>query len=136
MSAWRVAGVLRRSEHAADQHELETTSVAEWLARHRQAPALCRWLWHPLTFAALNQSPEEAAAAPFVRVLKELFGPRLEDSAIGLPPVPLDELFALLAATLVESRGGEIRTSTVARRSWANGQVAAHGRTHDRMRLS
>ena len=74
-------------------------------ARRRE---LCRWLWHPLAIAALNQSPDEASAAPFVRVLAEMFGPRVSDSAIGVPAVPLDELYAEPAARFVESRGGVV----------------------------
>ena len=49
--------------------------MSEWLRAHGQSPALCDWLWNPLAIAALNQSPDVAGAAPFVRVLGELFGP-------------------------------------------------------------
>ena len=56
-----------------------------------------------------------AAAAPFVRVLGELFGPRVEDSAIGLPTVPLDELYAEPAARIHRSRGGHGAPKTPAR---------------------
>jgi squalene-associated FAD-dependent desaturase len=90
-------------------------TVHAWLDAHRQPAALSAWLWHPLAIAALNQSPHEAAAPPFVRVLAELFGPRIEDSAIGLPSVPLDELFAEPARRAIESRGGVVRTKTTAR---------------------
>ena len=74
-------------------------TVTDWLAAHRQSDELCRWLWRPLAIAALNQSPDVAAAAPFVRVLAELFGPRVEDSSVGLATVPLDELYAEPAQT-------------------------------------
>jgi squalene-associated FAD-dependent desaturase len=90
-------------------------TVTDWLATHRQSEALCRWLWHPLAIAALNQSPSVAAAAPFARVLGELFGPGREDSSIGVPIVPLDELFAQPAARAIESRGGRVLTRTPGR---------------------
>jgi squalene-associated FAD-dependent desaturase len=90
-------------------------TVSDWLRAHGQSAALCRWLWNPLAFAALNQSPDVAAAGPFVRVLTEMFGPRPEDSAVGLPSVPLDELYALPAARFVEARGGEVLTGAAAR---------------------
>jgi squalene-associated FAD-dependent desaturase len=89
--------------------------VSEWLSAHGQSAALCRWLWHPLAVAALNQSPEVAAAAPFARVLAELFGPGVEDSAIGVPAVPLDELFAAPAADVVTRAGGRVLTRAPAR---------------------
>jgi len=90
-------------------------TVSEWLASYRQSPRLCDWLWHPLALAALNQSPDVAAARPFVRVLGELFGPRVEDSAVGLPAVPLDELFALPAVQFIRDRGGSVMLNTPAR---------------------
>ncbi len=90
-------------------------TVTEWLRLHGQSPRLCEWLWHPLAVAALNQAPDTAAAQPFVRVLAELFGSGVEDAAVGLPSVPLDELYALPAARFIESRGGTVMTSTPAR---------------------
>ena len=90
-------------------------TVTGWLARHGQGPRLREWLWNPLAIAALNQSPDEAAAAPFARVLGELFGPRVEDSAIGLPKVPLDELYAEPARAFIESRGGAVWLKSPAR---------------------
>lgn len=83
-------------------------TVTGWLDAQHQGPELRRWLWHPLVYAALNQGPDAAAARPFVRVLAEMFGPRPEDSAIGLPTVPLDDLIAAPAIRLVESRGGTL----------------------------
>lgn len=90
-------------------------TVSAWLKARGQSPRLCAWLWHPLAIAALNQSPDVAAAAPFVRVLAEMFGPRVEDSSIGLPSVPLDELFGTAARTFIEARGGRVLTKSPAR---------------------
>ena len=90
-------------------------TVSAWLARHRQSPALCDWLWHPLAIAALNQSPDVAAAAPFVRVLGELFGPRPDDAAVGLPAVPLDDLYAAPAKRAIEAHGGSVLLRSSAR---------------------
>ena len=89
--------------------------MARWLRAQGQSPRLCDWLWHPLAVAALNQSPDIAAAAPFVRVVAELFGPRVEDSAVGLPSVPLDQLYAVPARQFIEARGGTVLTGSPAR---------------------
>jgi hypothetical protein len=115
----------RGAETVANGVAMEET-VDGWLRRHGQTPALCEWLWHPLAIAALNESPREAAARPFVRVLGEMFGPRPQDSAIGLPRVPLDELFAEPARRFVEARAGRVIAKTSARVELdARGGIAA-----------
>ena len=99
---------------------------------HRQSTALCEWLWHPLAIAALNQSPDVAAAAPFVRVLGELFGPHRDDSAVGLPAVPLDELYADAGdAAFIEARAA--RSSRNAARVVVDerGRIAARASRRD-----
>lgn len=111
-TATRLAGILlqvrRRGAAAVAAAVSPRDTVATWLKEHGQSAALCEWLWNPLAVAALNQDPAIAAAAPFVRVLGELFGPRPEDSAIGLASVPLDELYAFPSQRFVEARGGAV----------------------------
>jgi squalene-associated FAD-dependent desaturase len=113
-SAVRMAGFIRDARRngpvAAAARVRADWTVDRWLSAHRQSSALCDWLWHPLAFAALNQAPDTAAARPFARVVAELFGPRVEDSAVGLSRVPLDELFAEPVRRYLEARGGEVRT--------------------------
>lgn len=84
-------------------------TVDQWLAVNGQTGPLHRLLWEPLALAALNQRPSIAAAEPFVRVLAELFGGSREDAAIGVPIVPLDEMYATPASAFVEARGGSVR---------------------------
>jgi squalene-associated FAD-dependent desaturase len=108
----RLANALRRgrfNEPVAD------ATATRWLESQGQSASVRRWLWNPLAFAALNQSPDEAAAAPFVRVLKELIGTRLEDSAIGLPIAPLDDMLAIPAAREIAQLGGQILNGRPAR---------------------
>jgi squalene-associated FAD-dependent desaturase len=107
---------------AADGVPADLT-VSEWLRRCGQSNALSTWLWRPLAVAALNQSPDVAAARPFARVLGELFGPRAEDSAIAVPTVPLDELFAVPAVRFIEQHGGRVLTRRPARVVADNGAV-------------
>jgi predicted NAD/FAD-binding protein len=101
-----LADVRRVGAAAAAAKVPPDQTVSAWLSSQRQSPQLCEWLWHPLAIAALNQSPHVAAAAPFARVLGELFGPRVEDSSIGIPSVPLDELYAEPARRFLEAHGG------------------------------
>jgi squalene-associated FAD-dependent desaturase len=107
--------VRRHGPEAAARRVPSHLTVTDWLARHRQSEALCRWLWHPLALAALNQSPAVAAARPFARVVGELFGPDPRDSSIGVPVVPLDELFAAPAAAAIQAAGGRVETRRSAR---------------------
>jgi len=112
LSALRLAAPImraRRGDVAAEG------TVADWLTEYRQGPKLREWLWEPLAVAALNQSPDEAAAAPFLRVLAEMFGPDVSAAAIVLPNRPLHLMYAEPARGYVTSRGGEVRTGALAR---------------------
>jgi zeta-carotene desaturase len=112
----RLLGDVRREGAAAVAARVPADqTVSQWLEAHGQSINLSDWLWRPLAIAALNQSPDEAAAGPFVRVLGELFGPRVEDSAIGMASVPLDELYAEPAKRVVEAAGGAVLQKSSAR---------------------
>lgn len=89
-------------------------TVRQWLLRQRQTARVIELLWEPLAVAALNQSIDVAAAAPFARVLAGLFGPSPRDSALAIPLKPLDELYARPSKRFIEDRGGEVRTSATA----------------------
>jgi len=89
-------------------------TVETWLRLNGQGDAIRERLWNPLAIAALNQSPAEAAASSFVRVLAGLFGTDPQDAAIGLPARPLHLMYAEPARAFVEARGGVVRTSAIA----------------------
>jgi hydroxysqualene dehydroxylase len=99
-------------------------TVDAWLTRHGQKGRLREWLWEPLAVAALNQSPKEASAEPFVRVLAEMFGSSRADSSLVLPLKPLHEMYALPAKRYVESKGGEVRLNALARVRIEAGRIA------------
>jgi squalene-associated FAD-dependent desaturase len=89
-------------------------TVTNWLIRNGQTARLREMLWDPLALAALNQSPDTAAAPVFTRVLAEMFGPDPRAAAIALPTRPLDEMYAVPARTYIEARGGTVRTGATA----------------------
>lgn len=101
--------VRRRGAAAVAAEVPAGQTVTDWLRARGQPQALEDWLWNPLAVAALNQPPAEAAAAPFVRVLGELFAPDPRASAIGLPTVPLDDLYAHPARDFIVRHGGQVR---------------------------
>ncbi len=114
LSALRLAPALlqtrwSKTPAAADE------SVLDWLRAHGQRSALIEMLWEPLAVAALNQPIAAAAAAPFVRVLSEMFGFDSSASALVIPAKPLDEMYCEPARAFIEARGGEVRTGSLAR---------------------
>jgi squalene-associated FAD-dependent desaturase len=122
LSALRLAAPLRRARGGVLPGR---TTVSEWLTANRQGRTLRKWLWEPLAVAALNQSPDEAAAAPFVRVLAEMFGPDASAAAIVLPNRPLHLMYAEPAREYITARGGEVRTNALARLVVDGNRVAA-----------
>ena len=119
IKALNLAGPLRRARREL-KHSGRVTAepggtVADWLAAHGQGQKLRAWLWEPLAVAALNQSPDVAAASPFVRVLAEMFGPDESAAALAMPTRPLNEMYAEPARRFIESHGGEVRLNALAR---------------------
>ena len=105
-------------------------TVRDWLVRHGQGPRLRELLWEPLALAALNQQADQAAAAPFARVLAELCGPSSSDATLGIPARPLERFYAEPAREFIESRGGQVRTSAPSTLTVANRRllgVETHG---------
>jgi len=105
-------GIAKTGAAQAAAEVSASITVTDWLGAQGQSQALCDWLWRPLAIAALNQSPDVAAAAPFVRVLGELFAPDPKAAAIGLPSVPLDDLYAEPTRRFLESSRGQVLAKT------------------------
>jgi squalene-associated FAD-dependent desaturase len=112
VAALRVGEVIRRARRDGVDKVVGAIPVGltvdGWLDAMRQPRAIREWLWYPLTLAALNQSASTAAAAPFVNVVAQLFGPSIDDSAVGMANVPLDEMFAEPAQRFLEKRGSAV----------------------------
>lgn len=115
LAALRLGPALVNARRTGYPRAGETTTVAEWLRRHGQTTGLIDALWEPLAIAALNQPIEDAAAAPFVRVLAEMFGRDATAASLVLPLRPLDQMYAEPARTFIEARGGTVRTGALAR---------------------
>jgi len=90
-------------------------SVHDWLLKNGQAPRLLELFWEPLALAALNQSIDQAEATTFLRVLERVFGPDPSASALVLPAVPLDQLYAEPARAWLTGRGSEVRVNSPAK---------------------
>ena len=99
-------------------------TVAEWLTRRGQRGRIREWLWEPLAVAALNEFPSDAAAAPFVEVLRRMFNGARTNASIALPVVPLNEMYAQPARRYIEAHGGEVRVNALARVRIEQGRLA------------
>jgi zeta-carotene desaturase len=89
--------------------------VGQWLRAHGQSERLITALWEPLAVAALNQPIDQAAAAPFARVLAEMFGRDRTAASLVLPAQPLHEMYAEPARAFIERHGGIVRMNALAR---------------------
>lgn len=129
LAALKLAAPLRRARRELLRSGTVTAeprgTVSEWLIAHGQRETLRAWLWDPLAVAALNQSPDAASAASFLRVLAEMFGPDPMASALVLPTKPLHEMYAEPAARFIRARGGEVRVNALARVVVEHGRVRA-----------
>lgn len=122
MSALHMATPLRNARRAMDPGSgvlaaSPGETVEAWLIRNGQTPRIREMLWDPLALAALNQPADRAAAPPFARVLAEMFSGDPRAAAIGLPLVPLNEMYAEPAREYIDSHGGSVRTVAPARLS-------------------
>ncbi len=119
VAAMKLAGPLHRARRELLQtgkvSAVPPGTVTEWLAAHGQRRRLRDWLWEPLAVAALNQSPDLAAAAPFVRVLAQMFGPDPTAASLVLPLKPLHQMYAEPARDFILARGGTVRLNALAR---------------------
>jgi hydroxysqualene dehydroxylase len=121
LSVLRIAPGLGGTALRARETGATVSDFLDWRGQHGR---IREWLWEPLAIAALNEAPEEAAAAPFVEVLSRMFGRHRTDSSMALPTTPLHEMYALPARRYVEARGGTVRLNALARVTIADGRVA------------
>ncbi len=100
---------------AAPAPVLPGETVARWLQRHGQTPRLVALLWEPLAIAALNQPIDSVEAAPFVRILGQIFSEDPSDAALGVPVRPLHQVFGEPARAFIESKGGQVKLDALSR---------------------
>ena len=89
-------------------------TVARWLEVLGQGPSARRFFWQPFCEAALNETPDRAAALPLYRALVEAFRGSAEDAALGLPRAGLADLLAPIVDCLA-ARGGRALLGRAAR---------------------
>lgn len=83
-------------------------TVRGWLERHGQSPRLCALLWEPLAVAALNESIDDAAAAPFAEVVRRILGPGQDDASMAWPVETLSDTFVAPALRYLAAHGSAV----------------------------
>lgn len=81
-------------------------SFAQWLARYRQPERAVRRFWNPVLASALNEEPEHISVRYAAKVFREAFLFSAEGGRMGIPRIPLSELYGR-AVEYIEARGGE-----------------------------
>jgi squalene-associated FAD-dependent desaturase len=97
-----IAVFLRGSRPEDDQQ-----NFADWLRRTRQTPRAIEHFWKPVLFSALNEDPDRISVRYAAKVFREAFLFSAEAGRMGLPRVPLSEMYGQVAAA-IEQAGGRV----------------------------
>jgi zeta-carotene desaturase len=83
-------------------------SFLTWLHRHRQTKQAIERFWQPVLVSALNEELDRAAVPYAAQVVRESFLKSAAAGRMGVPTVPLTELYSV-AGDYIAAHGGEIR---------------------------
>lgn len=86
-------------------------TFAQWLMRHRQTRRAIQRFWNPVLASALNEDPEYISIRYAAKVFREAFLFSAKGGRMGIPRIPLSDLYSHAAEHIV-ARGGEIHLRT------------------------
>jgi squalene-associated FAD-dependent desaturase len=93
---------------------VEGTSMLDWLHRMKQTPAAIERFWRVVLVSALDEELARTDARYGIDVFWKAFLSNREGFRLGIPSVPLSELYDGCRAA-IEKRGGEVRTRATVR---------------------
>ena len=99
--------ILRSKGHTADLDEPGGISMLEWLQRRKQTPGAIERFWRVVLVSALDEELERTDARYGVDVFWKAFLSNRTGYRMGVPGVPLAELYDGCKAE-IEKRGGEV----------------------------
>ena len=99
--------ILRGKGHTADLDEPNGISMLEWLKRRKQTPAAIERFWRVVLVSALDEELDRTDARFGVDVFWKAFLSNRRGYRMGVPSVPLAELYDGCKAE-IEKRGGEV----------------------------
>jgi zeta-carotene desaturase len=85
----------------------DNENMASWLRRTGQTQRAVRRFWELTTSVTLNDSLENCSLRYGAKVFRELLLKSADGGKLGIPTVPLSDLFGEVAAS-IEAQGGEI----------------------------
>ncbi|MEO8724812.1 MAG: hydroxysqualene dehydroxylase HpnE, partial [Acidobacteriaceae bacterium] len=94
-------------------------SFLQWLREHGQTEGAIHRFWEPVLVSALNEELDRCSARYASLVFRDSFLKSADAGKMGVPSVPLTELYSK-ARSYIEARGGSVRLRTVVE------QVAPH----------
>nr|WP_229741219.1 hydroxysqualene dehydroxylase HpnE [Silvibacterium dinghuense] len=86
-------------------------NFAQWLEKHHQTEQVIRRFWHPVLACALNEEPEFISVKYAARFFRQAFLFSAEGGKMGIPMLPLSELYGR-AQQYMEERGGKVHLHT------------------------
>ena len=90
-------------------------SFLTWLERYSPTPAALERFWKPILISALNEDLDRVSVFYAGQVIRESFMKSAAAGRMGIPAIPLSDLYAA-GAGYIQARGGEVllRTSVEA----------------------
>jgi squalene-associated FAD-dependent desaturase len=79
-----------------------------WLERHGQTPRAIQRFWEPVLVSALNESLDRMSVHYAAQVFRESFLKSATAGKMGVPSVPLSDLYGV-AGEYIRKRAGEVR---------------------------
>jgi zeta-carotene desaturase len=83
-------------------------SFLSWLNRHGQTKQAIERFWKPILVSALNEELDRMSVPYAAQVVRESFLKSAAAGRMGVPSVPLTDLYSV-AGDYISARGGEIR---------------------------
>ena len=78
-----------------------------WLQRYHPTPAALERFWKPILISALNEDLDRVSVFYAGQVIRESFMKSAEAGRMGIPAIPLSDLYAA-GADYIRARGGEV----------------------------
>ncbi|HET9698889.1 MAG TPA: hydroxysqualene dehydroxylase HpnE, partial [Terriglobales bacterium] len=85
----------------------EGKSFLEWLRSHGQTERAIQRFWSPVLVSALNEDLDRCSSKYAGQVFRESFLKSAEAGRIGIPSIPLSDLYSA-AGEYIRQRGGEV----------------------------
>jgi len=101
------------------------TTMLEWLRKEKQTPGAIDHFWRVVLVSALNEELDRTDARYGILVFWKAFLSNSAGFGMGIPAVPLADLYASCCAP-IQNHGGEVRTRCLVNQlDLSNGNVAA-----------